>query len=426
MDSNSTKGSRNATESEYEEPKKSGRKKQPPQSKDWCFTLNNPLTEEIEEIEKSDKWIYNYIVFQTEIGEKGTPHIQGFVQFEKQTRITALKHLNPRIHWEKRRGSPYQASHYCKKPVTLEDGTKCDCKHCATAQRCDPYYIFEEGTLSSVSSFRTQEVVDHIKRHGLNATVQKYPEIYMHASAGMHKLSLAFAPKREKKSVVTVIFGHPGTGKTYWATHNFPSVYHMGDWDGTFFVPTDYDPREHKTFLIDDFHGNIKFGTLKQMLDENSYSLQTKGGHVRFSPEHIVITSNKNPQRWYSFFHDLEEKPWLQLYRRIENLIEVTDYEYRIHKGELPYPFEKLPLSPRNDFYRNSLEAPPPPPVTPSPPRQIQPKPVRPLWNVSRRESRTPEEAPSNRLEALRIKEALEARDYAIAHGWKPQSLNPE
>ena len=50
-----------------------------------------------------------YLVYQHEIGENGTHHLQGFVRFVKKKRLTQLKKLEKTIHWEQRRGTEEEA-----------------------------------------------------------------------------------------------------------------------------------------------------------------------------------------------------------------------------------------------------------------------------------------------------------------------------
>ena len=88
-----------------------------PQGKHWCFTLNNPGAEPVPE------WPVDvtYYVIGKETGESGTPHWQGYVCFAKPLRLTALKKLMPRAHWEQMRGTPQQAADYCKKDGDYEE-----------------------------------------------------------------------------------------------------------------------------------------------------------------------------------------------------------------------------------------------------------------------------------------------------------------
>ncbi len=85
----------------------------------WCFTLNNYTDECIVSL-SHNKWSDMEItkcVFQEEIGEKGTPHLQGVVQFKNQVSFTTLKEFHNKIRWSKCKN--LQASiKYCSKQDT--------------------------------------------------------------------------------------------------------------------------------------------------------------------------------------------------------------------------------------------------------------------------------------------------------------------
>lgn len=84
------------------------------QSKYWCFTFNNYTVDEFLNIEQSfrvDK--IRYIIGQ-EIGESGTPHLQGYIESPEKIRPQQLK-LSKKIHWEKIKGSRLQNIVYCAK-----------------------------------------------------------------------------------------------------------------------------------------------------------------------------------------------------------------------------------------------------------------------------------------------------------------------
>lgn len=83
-------------------------------SKRWCFTLNNYTNDEYSSIVSDIKDIGLYVIGK-EIGDLKTPHLQGYVNFKKKIRLTGLKKINQRIHWEKCKGSEEQNIVYCKK-----------------------------------------------------------------------------------------------------------------------------------------------------------------------------------------------------------------------------------------------------------------------------------------------------------------------
>lgn len=85
--------------------------------KHWVFTVNNPSP-----TDQGGLWLppYEYAVLGLEVGECGTPHIQGYVVFKSKLRLTQIKKHSVtagRAHWEQQSvySTPNQAADYCKK-----------------------------------------------------------------------------------------------------------------------------------------------------------------------------------------------------------------------------------------------------------------------------------------------------------------------
>jgi hypothetical protein len=84
------------------------------QLKTYCFTINNVSPDCIPCLPS----FATYVCFQPEIGESGTPHLQGYIELSKAMRISALKKLGSPwslAHFEGRRGTQAQAIDYCRK-----------------------------------------------------------------------------------------------------------------------------------------------------------------------------------------------------------------------------------------------------------------------------------------------------------------------
>jgi hypothetical protein len=83
-------------------------------AKNWCFTINNYESSDMEKLEKMfEHGHFNYLIFGEEVGEEGTPHLQGYVQMKKKMRLNQVKKfISPRAHLDLSRGSPNQASVY--------------------------------------------------------------------------------------------------------------------------------------------------------------------------------------------------------------------------------------------------------------------------------------------------------------------------
>lgn len=79
----------------------------------WCFTLNNYNTENIERLARLEGEV-DYLVYGKEVGESGTPHLQGFVSFGTRVRRSTAIQKVGQAHFSVARH--IQASiDYCKK-----------------------------------------------------------------------------------------------------------------------------------------------------------------------------------------------------------------------------------------------------------------------------------------------------------------------
>lgn len=89
-----------------------------PGARYWVFTLNN-YTEEEEafiraSVEREDTLAY--LAYGREVGENGTPHLQGHLELTKRQTLRQVKALlSPRVHLEIRRGTFQESEDYCSK-----------------------------------------------------------------------------------------------------------------------------------------------------------------------------------------------------------------------------------------------------------------------------------------------------------------------
>ncbi|GAC77816.1 replication protein, partial [uncultured marine virus] len=97
----------------------SSKKKQVSCAIHWMGTLNNYTNDDDVAICGLNRSIVPCYVFQEEVGECGTPHLQIYIQFKKKSRPDTLK-LTNKIHWEamKRKSTPLACKEYCSKDET--------------------------------------------------------------------------------------------------------------------------------------------------------------------------------------------------------------------------------------------------------------------------------------------------------------------
>lgn len=84
-----------------------------PRAKYWCFTLNNYTPENVDLLSAPIAGV-DYIVFGREVGENGTPHLQGTVCFQNRLRLNQVVRLLGQAHYTVTRNLSSSID-YCKK-----------------------------------------------------------------------------------------------------------------------------------------------------------------------------------------------------------------------------------------------------------------------------------------------------------------------
>lgn len=91
-------------------------------SRGWCFTINNPTSSDLDNVNEID---VPYIIVGCEVGEEGTEHLQGYLHYKEPVRFTQVKKALPRAHIEVAKGTSNEAIYYCMKDgAWVEDGER--------------------------------------------------------------------------------------------------------------------------------------------------------------------------------------------------------------------------------------------------------------------------------------------------------------
>lgn len=85
-------------------------------ARSWTFTVNNYEDEEVHNYTRTFDNLGKYI-FQEEMGENKTPHLQGVITFKNAKTFSAVKKIIPRAHIEKCK-SLVASRLYCQKEDT--------------------------------------------------------------------------------------------------------------------------------------------------------------------------------------------------------------------------------------------------------------------------------------------------------------------
>lgn len=250
-------------------------------SKSWVFTINNPTAEDLQAVLRTAEEKATYLIYGEEVGgREGTPHLQGYLQFDRRYRRRGVvQALGGRAWTAPAKGSPDQCRAYCKKEGSFHEYGTITCGE--QGKRSDLLAIKkildDGGSLLDVAQANFSDFVRY----------QRGFERYLELLDG----------RRNGVTSVYILWGDSGTGKSRTAHAFLKGAYCTYDdslkwWCG-------YGGGNGREVIIDDFCGTAPFQTLLRLFDRYPYRVQTKGGSREFVAERIVITSNINPRNWY-------------------------------------------------------------------------------------------------------------------------------
>lgn len=271
-------------------------------AKNWCFTWNNPTATRTEVRELLQPHAAYYI-WQGEVGENGTHHYQGYIQFTKRKTLTALKKIIPKAHWEIARGTWQQNKTYCSKEPRVSGP--------------EEYGVpVTQGQRIDLEQFR-DAILDGKEDLEL---VMEYPRECAQYNRFIQFVRTAKNAARTEKPTVICYWGPSGTGKT-------KRSFDFRGRDGTYVVSKPdsgrplwwdgYNPTKHTAIIIDDFYGWLPWSYLLQLLDRYPFQVEIKGGKTQFNSANIFITSNTEPKTWYKNIPNDDMTPLL---RRIDEI----------------------------------------------------------------------------------------------------------
>lgn len=237
-----------------------------------------------------------YIVIGKEVGDSGTPHLQGFIQLQNRKTLQHLGGLFP-WHVEATKGTPSQAATYCKKGGDF----------------------IEHGTLSDPSSGVSKkedywkQILNLAKEGHMTAVEEIYPGEYIRHFRNLHQIKVENMPNTGTEKRCLWLHGKPGSGKSRFAfALNPDSCYaKMANkwWDGF---------KDQNTIVLDDFgkdHRVLGYH-LKRWADRYPCILEVKGSALLANYETFIVTSNYTiDEVWEN-----DEETTLAINRRFKSL----------------------------------------------------------------------------------------------------------
>lgn len=204
-------------------------------SKTWHFTINNHTAAD-------EQWCHNIaddvnrITVSEEVGENGTPHLQGMITFKTAKRLSALKKLHATAHWSSERVA--DSALYCLKNNSRN--------------------IINQKNSNQGERTDLQKACDSVAAGAsIREMYLQHPTVMVRYSKGIKELHAQLNPRLSKAefslsqfpwtpitdwSRSVILYGPPNIGKTAFAKahfENFLLVSHLEQLKG--FIPDVHD-----------------------------------------------------------------------------------------------------------------------------------------------------------------------------------------
>lgn len=129
---------------------------------------------------------------------------------------------------------------------------------------------------------------------------------------------------------VICLYGKSGTGKTHDAFHKYGSAVKVESQNDKLYL-SNYNPKVHKTLVIDEFKSNIPLFLLLQIMDGYPTSFAVRYGTVWNWWDRVVITSQNSPKEWYP---NITEEEREALMTRFDKVIYYNGQNRRLSKKQ--------------------------------------------------------------------------------------------
>jgi len=277
----------------------------------WCFTLNNPHTNEL--IFPSSVL---YAIWSRERGAEGTEHLQGYIRTNRLQFKTVTGFFAGLAHVEPAKGSEQANIDYCSKSDTHIAGPWTIGQPAAPGARTDLQRVAAEilktGTIASV--------------------VATNPELLIKYPRGLTALASTVPPPKRDRVLRLLLLGPTNIGKSYNVWELFPNAATALDGNGGLWFPNYTDQR---VILLDEFRGQIPLRKFLNLCDRYPTYLENKGGSVVARHNLLIVTSNSPVHSWYLNQDNYRSAEIAALSRRFDHNEDPDSYTIHVQESEL-------------------------------------------------------------------------------------------
>lgn len=335
----------------------------------WVFTINNYNEQEENFLKTPENFGPNiqFIIAEKEVGESGTPHIQGYIEFKSDTtRNKLVRLLGGRAYVDKAKGNRASNINYCSADEKDDPGN-----HLIINWHHQSIDSLVKKQMSRVAPIdpdeAAREMLQDIGDLKESEFESKYPRFYLRNYSKYKELqhvkqsNIIYEFNGELKEKNLWIWGPTGTGKSRIAHDGLPlnEIYfkNVNKWWNGYKHGT-------KRVIIEDYPciasgGNALVLHMKIWADRYTFTGEIKGAHTVIAPSYnLIVTSNYSIRECFSEPTDVEA-----IERRFHQIYFDKDYSESVHNSyeemcrkEFPHYFEDKKNESSNDYEDSIVE----------------------------------------------------------------------
>lgn len=250
--------------------------------KSWVFTINNYTEEEHDRLRSELPSSTKYFIIGEEIGEEGTPHLQGYITMQTGHTFSQVKDvISQRAFIEPAKGTGADNRAYCSKGGKFTEGG-----------------VIPRSTIRRDRDSLALEWRERIQqgRSGVAKFADDNPGVYAWSGHTLLRNSMGLSGAIPRPDIhVEWVWGLPGVGKSRYAHEKYEQAYIKDPrtkwWNGYLM---------EKEVIIDDFgEGGIDINHLLRWFDRYKCYVEVKGDMCPLMADKFIVTSNFHPDDVY-------------------------------------------------------------------------------------------------------------------------------
>ena len=278
-------------------------------SKNWCFTLNNYTDDDITRINGlvASEPRVAYVIYGKEVGESGTPHLQGFVSLKQRTRLAQVKTIigsNPHLEVARNVNASVE---YCKKEGDWSEfGTRNSGQ--GTRSDLDDFKAAVKGGMLNLKTIREEhgEVYAKYPRYCMEYVRDNYPKVIIPdhpLRPWQQRLNDMLEEPPDRRKIIFIVDTVGNNGKSWFADwfqqkkgdvcqvltpgKRNDMAYMLSP--GLRWLFLDAPRAKQADFIQYDFLEDLKNGRV--------FSPKYESIMKTFEPMHVVVCMNEEPDR---------------------------------------------------------------------------------------------------------------------------------